>query len=31
VPTGGAISTGSNGGALNSAGGQGTIILSYYS
>jgi hypothetical protein len=31
VPAGGSVSTGSNGGALNSAGGQGTITLSYYS
>jgi hypothetical protein len=31
VPTGGSVSSGSNGGALNSAGAQGSITLSYYS
>jgi hypothetical protein len=31
IPTGGSVSTGSNGGALNSAGGTGSITLSYWS
>jgi hypothetical protein len=31
VPTGGAVSSGSNGGGINAAGTQGTITLSYYS
>jgi hypothetical protein len=31
VPTGGVVTAGSNGGALNSAGGLGSITLSYYS
>jgi hypothetical protein len=31
IPTGGGQSTGSNGGAVNSTGGSGTITLSYYS
>jgi hypothetical protein len=31
IPTGGAQSAGSNGGAVNSTGGSGTITLSYYS
>jgi hypothetical protein len=31
VPAGGVVSTGSNGGADNSPGGQGIVTLSYYS
>jgi hypothetical protein len=31
VPTGGVVSTGSNGGSINSAGAQGIVTLSYYS
>jgi hypothetical protein len=31
IPTGGVVTAGSNGGAPNSAGGGGTITLSYYS
>jgi hypothetical protein len=31
IPAGGSQTTGANGGATNSAGGSGTITLSYYS
>jgi hypothetical protein len=31
IPTGGVVSAGSNGGSLNSTGGNGSITLSYYS